>query len=171
MAQVAPPAIRRQLRPLAAAFLLLVLLTAAGCTVSPPPGSGDPGNVRLHLLEGLPVMHVLPPGGSFSRPPTLSPATWDSIYGGWNSPSVTVFIDDPSQSLASVYAFYANYAAAHGWHAHGSAAFGFVWDWTKTLSDGVKADLGITYDGPQIYDPTQPAAGYTLDVEMSAKLR
>ncbi|MHB8317821.1 MAG: hypothetical protein ACYDEP_01110 [Acidimicrobiales bacterium] len=157
-------------------LVILIAMIVAGCGVpSPPPGTGDPGNAKLHTLDRQAIFHVLPPGATLTKPIRLIPAKWDySWYGGWNNPAVTVSFQS-SESIQAVYTFYANEAAATGWHPvplH-TISFGLQDVWSKTLPDGATADLMLTYGGPD--NATSPNEvlpyPYTLNGEVAAKVR
>ncbi len=151
--------------------VFFLALLVASCTSSPPAGTGDPGNVRLHALANQSIFHVLPPDATFAKPTKFYPATWDSIYGGWSDVALNVYITS-KQSMGSVYAFYADYAAAHGWKVVNRGLFNLVQTWKKTLPDGVVAYLGLDVNWTSFpTSPNQVEPSYTLNGDMSAKLQ
>ncbi len=151
-------------------LVILIATIAASCTYSPPPGTGDPGNVRLHTLDRQSLFHVLPPGATLTKPITLSPAYWSRNWGGWSGPAVTVTFQS-DQSIESVYTFYANKAAATGWKIDNHGVYGLVDTWSKTLPDRVPADVTLVCLGVNTATGANSSAGScTLNGSMSAKL-
>ena len=134
-------------------LLFLVLMATAGvvlaaCTPGPPPGTGDPGNVRLHELQADPVVKELPPDSHLiSR--TSSPASWDTTYGGWSGPAVTVEFTS-SLTIQQVFDFYATLAAKAGWQANGFSDFGLPDEWTKTYQSDNQADMELYWGGERL---------------------
>jgi hypothetical protein len=147
--------------------LPLGLFVAAGiglaaCAGGPPPGTGDPGNVRLHALRDDPVFSTLPPESHRMGPIQLSPASWNTTYGGWTGPTVTVqFIS--SLTVQRVYDYYAALAQRAGWQPDGETLLGLPSGWAKKSPSGYKElltlDQGVTRPSTADIVESQP---YTL---------
>lgn len=126
---------------------------------SPAPGSGDPGNARLHELRNDPVFVGLPGGAHVSGPivQTLAryrPPGFES--GGWETPTVALTFTD-EQPAATVYQFYAFQAAAAGWSASHDGQPGSVDRWVKMYPDHATAWLGL-------FTLEQTLRGYTYEL-------
>ncbi|MHB8289686.1 MAG: hypothetical protein ACYDEY_10695 [Acidimicrobiales bacterium] len=105
-------------KSLIALAVVLFGLGLAACTPGawgPPPGTGDPGNVRLHQLRANPILSVLPRGAVVTAV-KLYPAKWDNFYGGWSGMAVEEDFTTTEPS-AGVISFYAAKAAKLGWHS------------------------------------------------------
>jgi hypothetical protein len=139
----------------------------AACAPGPPPGTGDPGNVRLHELQADPVVKELPPDSHLiSR--KSSPASWDTTYGGWSGPAVTVEFTS-SLTIQQVFDFYTTLAAEAGRHSSGSSSdFGLLHYWDKTYPSDNKADMDLFYGGEPLAPGTVDSQPYNLGVGDSA---
>ncbi len=116
---------------------------------SPPPGSGDPGNIRLHELAIQPILKVLPPGATLEGKLQLWPATWSSgeIGGGgagWNNEAVIQNFEDSTMTYTSVQEFYISVAERYGWTPSKEYwSYPIPSYWTKTLPGGFTATFDI----------------------------
>jgi hypothetical protein len=138
----------------------------AACAPGPPPGTGDPGNVRLHELQAEPAVRELPPDSHLiSR--TSSPASWDTTYGGWSGPAVTVEFTS-SLTIQQVFDFYTTLAAEAGWRPTGSSDFGLPDSWSKTYRSDNKADMDLYYGGERLAPGTVDSEPYNLGIGDSA---
>jgi hypothetical protein len=94
------------------------------------------------------VVKELPPDSHLiSR--TSSPASWDTTYGGWSGPAVTVEFTS-SLTIQQVFDFYATLAAKAGWQANGFSDFGLPDEWTKTYQSDNQADMELYWGGERL---------------------
>ncbi len=124
----------------------------------PPAGSGDPGNVRLHMLRADPVFSELHPQSHLLQPIKSEPATWrPTIFeaGGWDSPLVELIFHS-NLPVAQVAAFYNARAQAAGWHLD-QLTNGMPGSWSKDYPGKISADLlfsyGTSVPGSDTYGP------------------
>lgn len=119
--------------------LLGLVATAAlgltACAGDPPPGTGDPGNVRLHALQHDPMISALPPHSHLIYPIRLKQAYWDTTYGGWHGPGLTVQFTS-SLTIQQVFDFYQAQARRTGWKPGGLTDYGIPNGWVKTCKRG-----------------------------------
>jgi hypothetical protein len=156
--------------PVRSLLFLVLMATAAvvlaACAPGPPPGTGDPGNVRLHELQADPVVKELPPDSRLiSR--KSSPASWDTTYGGWSGPGVEVEFTS-SLTIQQVFDFYATLATEAGWQANGSSDFGLPDSWDKTYRSDNKAYMDLYYGGERLAPGTVDSQPYSLGIGDSA---
>jgi len=127
-------------------------MVLAGCEPGPPPGTGDPGDARLHLLAADPVFMVLPPEATVVGSLKETPAVWrGSLFegSGWDGPSVTLTFMT-SGSVGDAFGFFARRAVATGWRSSGGVnGLGYVWSWRKTLANQAAATLSLFLDHSQ----------------------
>ncbi len=138
----------------------------------PPAGSGDPGNVRLHMLRADPVFSELPPQSHLLQPIKSEPAKWQApvFEGGasWNSPLVEMIFHS-NLSVAQVAAFYNARAQAAGWHLNGLYN-GTPGVWFKDYPGKISADLIFFYGTSALASDTYgPNGTYELDGSISPK--
>jgi hypothetical protein len=114
---------------------------------TPPPGSGDPGNIRLHVIANQPILKVLPPGATLDGKLQLLPASWNSgeIGGGgagWNGESVIQNFADPTMNYTQVQEFYISVAKRYGWTPSKQYwSYPIPAYWTKKLPGGFNANF------------------------------
>ena len=145
----------RRLRKLLVGAAVLFALSLAACGQSPAPGTGDPGNFRLHQLRANPIFSVLPPG-AVRISIKLHPAEWDSIFRYWGP----IMVDEHFTSTAppaQVFSFFNAEATKFGWQpANTNASHPVVPIWSKRLPGGDDAGMGLDITaGPD-------SASYTL---------
>lgn len=145
-------------------------LLLGGCG-GPPTGSGDPGNVRLHMLRADPVFRTLPPQSHLLMPIKLEPAQWTQPpfqTGGWNGADV-VMVFHSDQSVAQVAAFYNARAQAAGWRLDGFDN-GMPASWSKYYPGRISADLTFSYGSEVAASDTYGRKGtYELAGSISPK--
>jgi hypothetical protein len=124
----------------------------AACAGGPPPGTGDPGNLRLHVLRDDPVFSTLPPESHRMGPIQLSSASWDTTYGGWAGPTVTVQFTS-ALTIQQVFDFYATRAERNGWKPNGGTDFGLPDGWDKRYRSGYTANLSLHYGAVRALAP------------------
>lgn len=139
----------RRLIPMAVVSVLLAAGLAACTAGPPPPGTGDPGNVRLHALRSQPILNVLPPGAK-ARWFQLSPPVWNDTYGGWSGLGVIERFTT-TQTIAQVTSFYEAITPKYGWRLERSQGLllGNPWDagWSKRMRGGFTATMDIQGGG------------------------
>lgn len=136
----------RRLIPMAVVSVLLAAGLAACTAGPPPPGTGDPGNVRLHALRSQPILNVLPPGAKVLSIKE-SPPVWDDTYGGWSGLGVS---EDFTATLtqAQIISFYEAIAPKYGWRLEASS-YNPPYDasWSKRMRGGFTATLYVSEYG------------------------
>jgi len=137
-----------------------VLLAACqGNASGPPPGTGDPDNIRLNQLSADPVFASLPASAQQIGPVEKVPANYRSPAfepAGWDGPSVKVTFAD-GQPPESVFSFYTSSTTASGWMPSANRnALGFPETWTKTFSGHWLASLGLIDVSPHPATPGKP---------------
>ncbi len=161
------PALLSQLLVLSASLVLFSALVSA-CAGSPPPGTGDPGHVRLHEVMAQPILKALPSGSKVLSIESSEPQ-WDYTYGGWSGLGVTEDFEVPDtanavQTTVQVASFFIATASKYGWHGNNAGVLQYVknlteadirdgygfpgMNWSKRLRGGFTATM-ILYQGPQ----------------------
>ncbi len=163
----------RRLRKLLVGATVLFALSLGACGQSPAPGTGDPGNFRLHQLRANPIFSVLPPG-AVRISIKLHPAEWDSIFRYWGP----IMVDEHFTSTAppaQVFSFFNAEAAKFGWQpARTNASHPVIPSWSKRLPGGDDAGMLFTIiAGPDVASYTLgtnpvPPPGNTYDLNLSA---
>ena len=162
----------RRLRKLLIGSTVLFALSLGACGQSPAPGTGDPGNFRLHQLRANPIFSVLPPG-AVRISIKLHPAEWDSIFRYWGP----IMVDEHFTSTAppaQVFSFFNAEATKFGWQpANTNASHPVFPDWSKRLPGGDDASMGLDIiAGPDVASYTLgtnpvPPPGNTYDLYLS----
>ncbi|MHB8288450.1 MAG: hypothetical protein ACYDEY_04290 [Acidimicrobiales bacterium] len=165
-------------KSLIASAVVLLALGLSACTPGawgPPPGTGDPGNVRLHQLRANPIFSMLPPG-AVRTSIKLHPARWDNFYGGWSGMGVDEYFISTAPP-AQVFSFFNAKATKLGWHpsrfnvSNPGGPF-----WSKRLPGGDDASMSLDISaGPDSSNYTSyplgtnpvPLPGNTYDLTLS----
>ena len=126
---------------LVVAVVGLLALGVAACGAGPPPGTGDPGNVRLHALRSQAILTVLPPGAKVLSIKE-SPPVWDYVYGGWSGLDVR---EDFATTLApaQVTSFYEAIAPKYGWRFEPTG--GNFPNWSKRIRGEFTATMSVMW--------------------------
>ncbi len=149
------------------ASLVLFSAIVSACAGSPPPGTGDPGNVRLHTLAAQPILKALPPGSKVLSIES-SPAQWDSVFGGWSTgPIVIEEFEAPdtanaAEASAEVASFFTATASKYGWYSDnaglpplGAGLLGTM-SWSKLLRGGFMATMLLDQGPMNNVDVSRP---------------
>ncbi|MHB8289908.1 MAG: hypothetical protein ACYDEY_11845 [Acidimicrobiales bacterium] len=154
---------------------MLFALSLGACGQSPAPGTGDPGNFRLHQLRANPIFSVLPPG-AVRISIKLHPAYWDSFYSGWHGLEVDEYFTSTAPP-AQVFSFFNTEAAKLGWRpSRFNASHPGSPSWSKRLPGGDDAGMSLDISaGPDVanyasYPPGTnpvPPPGNTYDLDLS----
>ena len=175
------------------ASLVLFSALVSACAGPPPPGTGDPGHVRLHEVMAQPILKALPPGSKVLSIESSEPQ-WDYTYGGWNGLGVVEDFEVPDtanavQTIVQVASFFIATASKYGWHGNNAGVLQYVktltvaevlsrsaglpgMNWSKRLRGGFTATM-ILYQGPQnTVDSRSPYENspyvYSLSVDANA---
>ena len=127
--------------------LVVAAIGLTACSPAPPRGTGDPGNLRLHILRADPVFKTLPPDSEMDGRIQSTPASWDTTYGGWSGPLVELDFTS-TLTIRQVYEFEATLAERNGWKSTGASTFfGLTTSWVKRYRSGYTATLGLAPGG------------------------
>ncbi len=162
-----PAVFRRALVSTASLVLFAAIVSACGVG-PPPPGTGDPGNVRLHVLAAQPILKALPAGAKVLSIESHL-AQWDYTYGGWSVPYVSEDFEVPDtasalQTTVQVASFFIATASKYGWRGNNAGVLQYIKtlteaeildgyglprvDWSKRLFGTFMVGMAL-YQGPQ----------------------
>ena len=96
----------------------------------------------------------------------LTPASWDSTYGGWSGPLVELDFTS-SLTIRQVYEFEATLAEHNGWKGGGATTFfGLTTSWVRRFRPGYEATLALAPAG--IGRPSSAEVVVSGDYELRA---
>jgi hypothetical protein len=159
------PALVSQLLVFTASLVLFSAIVSA--CASPPPGTGDPGNVRLHTLAAQPILKALPHASKVLRIES-SPAQWDSVFGGWSTGPIVIedfevpHTANAAEASAEVASFFTATASKYGWYSDnaglpplGAGLLGTM-SWSKLLRGGFMATMLLDQGPMNNVDVSRP---------------